>query len=311
MTRAAQRIHIPTLDDKFIRTVEQTLSKFVDDTVERLATCGVTNTSLQGTWNAIKTLTDDERRFCALMGSLGLSPGDVTDKLGDAVGQIYNYLGDRATRDFCLAATEPLVEASILSAKVVSQHLQEAPDIALAQLLDVPLPRENYHAPSWRRGKQAAKNVRERFGIDVKNPGGADIVFERLKIDVARQVDIPDNACVAFNGAIDRRDGTAKVALLQPELLHRRFSAGRAAYLAWVSETQSRRLVTNAVTRDQQASRSFAAEILIPQTYLKSLAGSKGELHYDQVREAARLRKVMPDVAFKQAYNAGIRVHAI
>jgi hypothetical protein len=95
------------------------------------------------------------------------------------------------------------------------------------------------------------------------------------------------------------------------DVLHRRFSAGRAAYLAWVSETQSRKLATNAVTRDQQASRSFAAEILIPQAYLKSLAGSKGELHNDQVREAVRLRRVMPDVAFKQAYNAGIRVGAI
>jgi len=293
--------------------VEQALREFVDDTVKRLSTCGVTHTDLQDVWNEIASLTDEERGFCELVGSLGLCPGDVTSDLGDAIERIYNLLGPRATRDFCLAATGQMVEASVRSTEIVHQHLQEAPDTALERLLDVQLPPENYHAPSWRRGKRAAQNVREKFGIDIKDPRGADIVFERLQLDTSRQTHVPtnNNFTPPFTGAIDRHEGTAKVALLQPDELRRRFSAGRAAYLGWVSEAQSRRLVTNAVTRDQQASRSFAAEILIPQAYLKSLAGPKGELHDYQVREAARSRRVMPEVAFKQAYNAGIRVGAI
>jgi len=69
--------------------------------------------------------------------------------------------------------------------------------------------------------------------------------------------------------------------------------------------------MTNAVTRDQQASRQFAAEILVPQSYLKVLAQSKGKLSHDHVIEIGPSRGAMPDVAFKQAYNAGISVAAI
>lgn len=293
--------------------VEQVLHTFVGDAVDRLATCKVTDTALARVWSEFQALTPEERNFCELIGSLGMSPADVTEDLSKAIEKIYDLLGPRAMRDFCLAATRELVERSIRDTEAVNRQLQEVPDSALTPLLDVPLPQENFHAPSWRRGKQAAKNVQDKFEINIKDSRGADIVYERLRIDVSRETGVlaNDGYTSPFSGAVDREDSAAKIALLQPELLHRRFSAGRAAYLAWVSETKSRRLVTNAVTRDQQASRSFAAEILIPQAYLKSLAGPRGELHSDQVREAARLRKVMPDVAFKQAYNAGIRVHAI
>jgi hypothetical protein len=109
------------------------------------------------------------------------------------------------------------------------------------------------------------RRKRERFGIEIKDPRGADKMFDRLNIDTSHGAGLSDISALPFNGAIDRHDTLAKVALLQDDVLHRRFGAGRATYLAWVSEQQSLRLVTNAVTRDQQASRSFAAEILIPQ----------------------------------------------
>jgi len=94
--------------------------------------------------------------------------------------------------------------------------------------------------------------------------------------------------------AIDRQGNVAKIALLAEGISHRRFAAGRATYLTWVSGNQARRLMTNAVTRDQQASRQFAAEILVPQSYLKNLAHSKGMLSYDQVIEIAQSRGAMP-----------------
>jgi hypothetical protein len=68
--------------------------------------------------------------------------------------------------------------------------------------------------------------------------------------------------------------------------------------------------MTNAVTRDQQASRQFAAEILVPQEYLKRSARD-GRIGYDHLRDVAAQRRATPDVAFKQAYNAGLEVVAI
>lgn len=292
--------------------VEKVLSTFVDNTVKRLSDRGHAEVSLSMIWAAIKSMNEDERRFCELVGSLGTFPGDATETLTAAIKTTYNALGFRATRDLCLAATADELQASVGYIDAVTRTLEKGPEAVLAPLLKADLPLENYNAPSHRRGSSAAKKVREHLRVDIKNPNVADILFEQMKINPADQASIShSNGGTPFSGAIAREDGKAKIALLQPELLPRRFGAARAAYLAWVSEANAKRLVTNAVTRDQQASRAFAAEILIPQAYLRSLAGPKNELHPDQVREAARSRKVMPDVAFKQANNAGIRVHHI
>jgi hypothetical protein len=311
---------VPYADIEFLRgasvdagrdEVQNVLSRFVEQTINQLNLRGARNSELKSAWNDIKALTPEELEFCELVGSLGISPAEVSDDLSGALERIYGILGARATRDFCLAATRDFVKTSIHGTETVTQYLSRAQDVKLASLADVHPPAEHYSRPSWLRGMQAAKKLRERFGIDIKDPRGADKLFDRLSIDTSHGAGLSGISALPFNGAIDRHDSLAKVVLLQDDVLHRRFGAGRATYLAWVSEQQSLRLVTNAVTRDQQASRSFAAEILIPQDYLKALAGGNGRLHYDQVMEAARERHVMPDVAFKQAHNANLRVRPI
>jgi hypothetical protein len=290
--------------------VEAALSRFVDETVGRLLSHGI-ETHLAAVWGRMKALTPEEREFCELIGSLGWSPGEISDQLGNAVERIYEILGSRATRDFCLAATREVVEESIRPTQAVAEYLHQANEAKIGSLTEISLPSENFSRPPWMRGMLAAKNVRDRFNISISDVRGADKLFERLEIDTAYNAhlaDINDLSALPFTGAVNREDATARVALLQSDELHRRFAAGRIAYLAWASERESRRLVTNAVTRDQQASRSFAAEILVPQTYLKRLAGNAGKLDYEQIRTVARERRAMPDVARKQAYNAGIRI---
>lgn len=292
--------------------VEAELSRFVGETVDRLHSRGVHDTDLALTWEKIKSLAPEEREFCELVGSLGLSSNEASDELSNALCQIYEILGARATRDFCLAATSEAVEKSVHPTEGVAEYLRKATTAKMAPLADVRLPPENFARPSWMRGMQAAKNLREKFNIMPSDTRGADKIFEKLEIETATYnvhlAGVNDIAALPFSGAVDREDTTAKVALLQVDELHRRFGAGRVTYLAWASESTSRRLVTNAVTRDQQASRSFAAEILIPQAYLKRLAGSSGKLDHEQLRMVARERRVMPDVARKQAINAGIRL---
>jgi hypothetical protein len=211
-----------------------------------------------------------------------------------------------------LASTEAQVIHAVPFAEDLRSALERSSGLRLSPLLGVRLPPENYVAPSWRRGLQAVRNVREALNISSKDPSGADKFFEALGIDTSVTVQVrATNGAPPLTGAIDRNQTEAKLALLQDKELQRRFAAGRAAYLAWVSEDKSRRLVTNAVTRDQQASRQFAAEILIPRRDLELQSGDGRELRSDQILEVARQRKVMPDVAFWQARNAGIRIMAI
>lgn len=288
--------------------MEDQLAAFIAETVDRLGARGRAQTELAEVWSAMQSLTDEEKRLCALIGSLGVSPADATDSFVESLEKVLRAIGDRAARDFCLAATPEELEEFVPYLDAVTRTLECAPEAALEPLLNVDLPPENFSAPSWRRGRTAADRVRSNLGVTVQNANAADMLFDRMQIDPATRTPVSNKGGEPFAGAVARTDGKANVALLQPDLAARRFSAARAAYLAWVSESHSRRLVTNAVTRDQQASRSFAAEMLIPQAYLVALAGPKKSLHVEQLHEASRSRRVMPDVVFKQATNAGIKI---
>ena len=63
--------------------------------------------------------------------------------------------------------------------------------------------------------------------------------------------------------------------------------------------------MTHAVTRDQQASRAFAAELLAPIDYIKAQT-SGNKLHYQRVFDLATELGVEPGVVSKQAQNNGI-----
>jgi hypothetical protein len=288
--------------------MENELSRFVGEVVDRLKSRELNDVPLAKIWSVFTSLTPDQKTTCMLLGSLGTSPADASDELVSAIERTLDVLGERATRDFCLAVDARALQAFSPYVDAVSTALEKAPEAALDPLLKVDLPAENFSAPSWRRGKAAADRVRSNLGVSVQNANAADILFERMNFDPAIRTILQNVSEEPFVGAVARANGKVNVALVQAESAQRRFSAARAAYLAWVSEAHSQRLVTNAVTRDQQASRSFAAEILIPQAYLVSLAGVKKTLHVEQVHEASRSRKVMPDVALKQATNAGIKI---
>lgn len=303
---------VDAFTDESIVDVKSTLSNFLNDISERLKKFGIEDTNFQSAWGEICNLSTEEKAFCELIGSLGMAPSCVNDEISNAVEKLLGILGPKAVRDFCLAVTPAQILNSMAYAEEISERLPQLADSKLDALIKADFPSENLKAPSWRRGMQAAKNLREKLGIDVKDDNGATKIFEDLNIELKPfDSKIKKSGSAIFSGAIDRQGNVAKIALLAEGASYRRFAAGRATYLTWVSGNEARRLMTNAVTRDQQASRQFAAEILVPQSYLKTLAQSKGKLSHDHVIEIAQSRGAMPDVAFKQAYNAGITVAAI
>jgi len=103
-------------------------------------------------------------------------------------------------------------------------------------------------------------------------------------------------------GAVARDNQRARFGLIQDDQVHRRFSAARATYLAWTSGAKDSRLITNAVTRDQQASRAFAAELLVPAAYLRSQATGRKLPSY-KADEIAYEANVSPWVVQRQAAN--------
>ena len=92
-----------------------------------------------------------------------------------------------------------------------------------------------------------------------------------------------------------------------PDALDGADAAGRAAFFFWTGHSEDRRLITDAATRDQQASRAFAAELLIPQAYLRSKAEAN-KLRWDQVHSIAEHAVVSLDVIKHQALNCGLQL---
>jgi hypothetical protein len=90
---------------------------------------------------------------------------------------------------------------------------------------------------------------------------------------------------------------------------HRRFAAARAAFVAWMAPDKSSRLITRARTRDQQASRAFAGEMLAPIGYIRKRVGG-GHLPVSSYRieEIADELNISPLVVQYQARNNRIGV---
>ena len=189
---------------------------------------------------------------------------------------------------------------------IVADQLNGPHQSDLSPLRNFLLPNDSLSLPSWNRGKRAATGVRKLLDIRPADHFGADKFFDRLHISASEKTDRDDSPKEAiFSGAVDRIDYDANFVLLQSHEEGRRFAASRAVFLALSSEAKSRRLVTDAMTRDQQASRAFAAEILVPADYLRAQAIA-GQISRDSVHEIARKWRASVDVVKYQAMNIGL-----
>jgi hypothetical protein len=291
---------------------QTTLASFVNACVERLGQRAISGTPLETSWHQVSSTQPDEEPFCQLVGSLGLSPYNLSEETARAVDRLEGALGFRAARDFCLAANEEDLLKTISAVDSMAAWMDAAADITLKPF-ERPLPPDNFNAPSWRRGLNGARAVLSTFDVNINDPQGADKVFDRFHIDPSRTANFMsrnDQPDLPFSAAIHRSSDSAKVALLQKEDPRRRFAAARSLYLAWASEDTATRLATDAITRDQQASRQFAAEILVPRKFLESQA-SHGVMHAHTVYEIARARRASTEVVRLQARNAGIQISSI
>ena len=144
--------------------------------------------------------------------------------------------------------------------------------------------------------------------IDV---GGASRVFDILEIDTSTQ---SSNAQtyddVIVTGAVVRNDSEMKIAMLQQKESKRRFAGARAIFSAWSSDSPNEiRLLTSAVTRDQQANRTFAAELTAPKALIRSRA-KNNQLSMAGVFDLAAELQIGADVVKKagsKQRNTGFR----
>jgi hypothetical protein len=289
--------------------VEEELKAFVSSVAARLSESAIHDTDLQDEWEMITQTAEDEAQFCRFMGALGLSPYVPHEKIESTLERLLMAAGERVVMDLCLASGPDNFEGI----SRITEHAVAATDASnqvatLEPLTAIPVPGENFSIPAWRRGVQAAKRVRTKLRISETDPAGAEKFFAMLNLDPSSRTTFEVEPEAIIVGAVRRDDLSAKVALLQRSETQRRFAGARAGFAAWTSERpQASRLLTLAVTRDQQASRAFAAEMTAPVSYIRARA-TRSKLSQDQVFELANELNIGPDVVRYQAENNGLTV---
>ncbi len=289
--------------------VETVFCEFASHIAARLEKYGVKSTPFQNAWELVANTGSDEREFCEIVGALGLSPYDTHPEIEAAIDHLEEAMGVRALRDLALACTaQSFVSASRIAIQA-RKDLADSSELDLHPLYAVKLAPDNTKTAGYQRGLDAAERLRSHLSVSASDPNGSKKIFDVLKIDPSNWTSraAKEDDLDYFSGIVALEDDTARLALLQNSALRRRFAAARAAYLAWVSDRGRKicRLMTNAVTRDQQASRAFAAELLAPMKYIGTRAQS-GKLPYQRVFDLARELGVESDVVAKQAQNNGL-----
>jgi len=285
--------------------VEREFRRFVEATVQRLDNAHISGTGLQEAWALVSEINENESQFCRYAGALGLMPDEVSDQTAASLEKLLPILGDRLLMDLCLVGSAGNFDAMAQIAEKAHTDLSTVPIADITALDGVPVPADNFNVDAWHRGKRAAAQIRNKFGISETDPHGAARIFERLNINPAAGSNIGGESPVS--GVVSREGKAARLVLLQPVQVHRRFAAARGVFAAWTSDGNESRFLTSAVTRDQQANRAFAAELTTPIAFLRKNA-KRSKLRQDQVFDLAAELEIGADVVSKQALNNGLQV---
>ena len=150
---------------------------------------------------------------------------------------------------------------------------------------------------------RAAAKVSPKSPLDSVESVAQNVVGRRLRVEDRNHV--PGHGIRAIIGQSER-DGDIVAAGPQPSRQdNQRFLNARSLYHAFVTTQDSPRLVTDAFSWEQKASRAFAAELLAPQQALAGRVSASGADSY-AVESLSREFKASTIVIEKQLENAGI-----
>jgi len=290
------------------RTTEGVLARFVSDVIGRVEDENDERIDdMRSNWNAIQSSAADESMFCVIAGRLGLDPYDPS-QVGDALSQFIEHSLD----DSELPVVRDLTEAA--EADAIAQQwawVQEArKQLSIGPILQ---PRQ-FAAPSQpsspaERGYNMATELRNLAHLGPTSPVGSVQGVVGQAIGAAIRVEERDHLPSGHIRFVVGWAGgkTAVVAGPRPARADsERFHVARALYLSLVACERGERLVTDAYTWEQQASRAFAAEFLAPRAALVERTGGWADRF--TIRELAQKYEVSSLVVERQLENARVPI---
>lgn len=289
-----------------VDTAMDQMSAFVENVLTKMDSVGVAGTEAHQAWEAIRSTLPDEKRYCRLVGSLGLSPYARHEHLDDLLDRLSAVLDDRVLTDLCQASSPEAFERTSATATEIFEAIPKAHPMNLAPLAKATLPPDRA-SQAYRWGLEAAETARNQLGISKLDPEGGASFLRQLDLDPQLVSSAKGDIDVGqITAGVGRHEDEARVAIVEGPVPQRRFAAVRSAFIGWVAQPETSRLVTAAKTREQQASRSFAAEILAPIGYIKRR--THGAVSSFGIERIAGELEVSPAVVRYQVQNNKIGV---
>ncbi len=289
------------------KPTEQTLAQFVSNILTRVnGIDDVRVRDVRDTWRAIQEADMEERQFCIMAGRLGLNPYD-RDEVSDSLAGVLEQFADAddpLVQDITTAASSDSIDEQWRWVERArnSHRLSGFPPAA-------PPPPENGFVRADKYGYQLARDFRARASISVNHR--LDSVEDLAKSVLGVRLEAVDENHLSGRSvkliAGKSHDGTAQ--LVGPRASHPeddRFRIARGLFQIAVGSARGPRLVTDAFTWNQRASRAFAAELIAPQQALKERAGHWAD--GETIRELATEFQASTILIEKQLKNARVPV---
>jgi hypothetical protein len=280
--------------------VETTLMDLVEATLSRLPATSAASSSLREDWGrVIETMSrPGELAYCVAAGRLGLDPYDEDTP---DLARFSSHLSEDLFNDITDASALPGLAETTDWTRDARAGLDHCPQVDIAALGEAP--RDSLTQPAWAVGANAARAVRARLGLDPMK--AKEAVGQLLADAVNSKAALARGGPSAMTALVHRTNGVARIGAVARSARQQRFRACAAVYIAWCSKPGEERAGTIALTRRQQASRSFAAEMLAPQQLLIERANGRGFTADDLEAQASRL--ISPyDTVLWQSVRAGI-----
>ncbi|CAG0981759.1 hypothetical protein PHYC_01803 [Phycisphaerales bacterium] len=286
---------------------EQSLARFVADVLERVGPLDDSRArDLREAWSVIQEADAEERAFCVMAGRLGLDPYDPQ--------QIPKPLA--ATLEQFEEASDPLVQDITMAASPdrLSEQWKWVDNAKRAhKLTAVPPVMRAPPSSGFVRADKFGYSVAQEFRRRATHP--ADSPLESVPAIASQVLGVPLQV-INENHLVGRevklivgKSDSGDVQVVGPTVAYEedeRFRVARGLFHVAVAGALGPRLVTDAFTWDQRASRAFAAELIAPQQALKARAGRWADR--DTIRNLARDFRASTILIEKQLTNAQVPI---
>jgi hypothetical protein len=275
LERLPERAFLPRFE------VEAALSDLVEATLGRLGLRSVPAGALCEAWDRVRgSLADPmERAYCEAAGRLGLDPYDPD---APDLTPLATRLSEGLFASLCEASALDEIRPAVEFATAQLLRLKDAPKVQVGAFPAPQQPDLSRHAAI--DGYEAARLLRSRLGLG-DDPRAA--VRQLLGPAADHDPILLPNRVPTVEGIAVRASDEMRAVVVARDQGQQRFRLCRAAYLAWTAGHDVELGVTVARTRAQQASRTFGAELIAPEAFLRERAGAHG-LTTDDVDDLAK-----------------------